>query len=763
MTSVRLDLYIAVVLRRRWLVVALAVAILLIAGAGGRFITVASDYRILFKKDNPYLLAFEALERTFSTSDNALIAVAPKGGSVFTREALGALEELTETAWKAPHSSRVDSLTNYNHSRAEGDDLIVEPLVDDASALTDADLARIKRIALNEREIIGRLVSRDGRVGGVAITFVLPKNRDVGMVEITDYLNAALKKARAKHLNMNYFMTGTTVINRAFQDTPKNDLSTLLPLVLLVITSFTIILLRSVLGALAIIVVLMFPIITTMGIAGWLGTVFSPTNSGVPIIIMVIAIADAVHIVSTTLLEMRSGREKNAAIAESLRHNAWPVFLTSMTTAIGFLSLNSSDSPPFQVLGNYVAIGVVWAYVYSMTLLPALLFVFPLRATSARSQETTFFERFADFVIARRKPLLVVLALGAAILLTGIPRIELGDNMTKFFDESYQVRRDADYISKNLTGFDKLEYSLKAGREGGITDPEYLRKVDTFAGWFRKQPKVSHVRAFSDVMKRLNKNMHGDDPAFYRILKDPKLSAQFLLLYEFSLPFGMDINDRIDVAKSRTRMSITIEDATSRDLDEISQRALAWLRANAPEFAQEASGLSVIVAHMTERNLKSMLKGTIIAMVLISLILALVFKSVRFGLISLVPNFLPALMTFGLWGHLIGRLGVVSSVILAVTFGIIVDDTIYFMSEYLKARRVEGLPPFESVRYAFRTVGHALWTTTVVLSAGFMVFTASGFELSWVLGLMVTITICFALLADFLLLPTLLMALDRKD
>ena len=759
----QLDHYIDAVLRRRWLVVALAVVILLITGAGGRFITVASDYRILFKKDNPYLLAFDELERTFSTSDNALIAVAPRGGSVFTKEALGAIEELTDIAWKTPHSSRVDSLTNYNHSRAEGDDLIVEPLVDDASALTDADLARIRKIALNEREIVDRLVSRDGRVGGVAITFVLPENQDAGVVAITDYLNAVLKKARTKHPDMNYYMTGTTVINRAFQDAPKDDLSILLPLVFLVIAIFTIILLRSVLGTLAIIAVLLFPIITTMGIAGWLGTVFSPTNSGVPIIIMVIAIADAVHIVSSTLLEMRRGLEKNAAIAESLHHNAWPVFLTSLTTAIGFLSLNSSDSPPFQVLGNYVALGVVWAYVYSMTLLPALLSVLPLRAPRVRSQGATIFERFAEFVIARRKPLLVVLSVGVVFLLTGIPRIELGDNLTKFFDESYQVRRDADYISKNLTGFDKLEYSLKAGREGGITDPAYLKKVEAFAGWYGEQPKVSHVQAFSDIMKRLNKNMHGDDPAFYKIPDDPRLAAQYLLLYEFSLPFGMDLNNRIDVAKSRTRMSVTIKDATSRDLNEISRRAQVWLRANAPEFAQEASGLSVIVAHMTQRNLESMLGGTIIAMALISLILGLVFKSVRFGLISLVPNFLPALMTFGLWGHLVGQLGVVSSVILAVTFGIIVDDTIYFMSEYLKGRREEGLPPFEAVRYAFRTVGHALWTTTVVLSAGFMVFTASGFELSWVLGLLVTITIIFALIGDFLLLPILLIAIDRKD
>ena len=262
-------------------------------------------------------------------------------------------------------------------------------------------------------------------------------------------------------------------------------------------------------------------------------------------------------------------------------------------------------------------------------------------------------------------------------------------------------------------------------------------------------------------MKRLNKNMHGDDPDFYRLPENQALAAQYLLLYEFSLPFGSDLNDRIDVAKSATRMSVVIKNATSRDLQELDKRAQVWLRANAPAFAQEASGLSVIMAHMTDQNIDSMLGSTIAAMALISFILIGVFKSVRIGLLSLLPNFIPAIMSFGLWGHLVGRLGIVSSVVVAVVFGIVVDDTIHFLSKYLKARR-EGLPAPEAVRSAFHTVGHALWTTTAVLSAGFLVFTMSGFELSWVLGLLVTITIICALVADFLLLPTLLIAIDRR-
>ena len=758
----QLDRYIAAVLSRRWLVVVLATLVMLATTAGVRFITVTNDYRVLFSADNPQLAAFDALEDTYSASNAALIAVVPHDGSVFTREVLGAIEELTEAGWRVPYSSRVNSLTNYTHSEAFEDDLIVAPLVEDASALSEADVVRVEKVALDAAEIAGRLVAHDGRTAGVAINFILPENPDQAVVEITDYLNSVLAEARANHPDIDYYMTGDVVMHRAFADVTKSDMETLTPIVFLIIVGATIILLRSILSTLAIVAVLVFVVNTTLGFAGWNGVVFSPTNAGVPIIVMVIAIADSIHIVTSVLLGMRRGLDRSAAIVESIRINAYPVFITSVTTAIGFLSLNASDSPPFHVLGNYVAFGVLCALVYTMTLLPALLSILPLRAPRVQSEGTAFFDRFADFVIARRTFLLVSVSLVIAVLIIGIPRIELSDNMAQYFDDRYEFRRDTDYVIENLTGLDKLEYSLSAGREGGITDPDYLHKVDAFAEWYRQQPEVTHVEAFSDIMKRLNKNMHGDDPAFYRLPADPDLAAQYLLLYELSLPFGSDLNDRIDVAKSATRLVVTTKNAWSRDIRELDERAQVWLRANALAFAQEASGLSVVFAHLSLRNINSMLRGTITAMALISFILIWIFKSVRIGLLSLLPNFIPAIMSFGLWGYLVGHVGIASSVVIAVVFGIVVDDTIHFLSKYLKARR-EGLPAPEAVRSAFHTVGYALCTTTAVLSVGFLVFATSGFEVSWALGLLVTITIVFALVADFLLLPTLLIAIDRRN
>ena len=756
----RLDRFVDLILRRRWSTVALASAVMVLMSGGARFITTTNDYRMMFSEDNPELAAFEALERTYSESNKALIAVAPGDGTVFSRDALGAIEQLTEAAWQAPYSSRVDSLTNYSHSEAFGDDLTVEPLVDGAPALSDAEIANVEAIALNSIETAGRLVSEDGRVGAVSINFFLPEDLDAAVVEITDYLNAVLDEARAQHPQIDYYLTGDVVMNRAFADATQDDLRRLMPIVFVIIVAAAAILLRSLLGTLAIVIVLVFVVNTTLGLAGWLGTEFSPTNAGVPIIVMAVTVAYAVHVVSIALMHMSHGLDKREAIAESLRHNATPVFLTSLTTAIGFLSLNASDSPPFHVLGNLVAFGVFCAFCYCMALLPAILALLPLRAPRLREGKPLFFDRLASFVIGRRTLLLWSVGAVAVVLIMGIPRNEISETWTRYFDDRYEFRRHTDFVIENLTGLDSLEFSLSAGREGGISDPEYLRTVDAFAEWFREQPEVTHVQAFPDIMKRLNRNMNGDDPAYHRLPEDLELAAQYLLLYEFSLPFGIDLNDRIDVSRSATRMTAVAADLSGGELRALDERAQAWLQANAPDMATAASGITMIFAHLSQRNIESMLRGTIIAMSLISLILILVLRNIRIGLISLLPNFIPAAVSFGLWGYLVGRVGMAASVVTVVAFGIIVDDTIHFLSKYLEARK-EGLPAPEAVRYTFGAVGHALATTTAVLSMGFLVFAASGFELSWALGILVSMTIVIALLTDFLLLPTLLMAIDR--
>jgi hypothetical protein len=477
---------------------------------------------------------------------------------------------------------------------------------------------------------------------------------------------------------------------------------------------------------------------------------------------MTLAVADCVHFLVSMLYGMRKGMDRHSAIVDSLRINFQPIFLTSLTTVIGFMSMNFSDAPPFRDMGNIVAMGVAAAFVFSVTFLPALMAVIPVRVKVGETHRAVRMDRFADFVVARQQPLFWGTGLVMIVLIALIPRNELNDEFVKYFDETIPFRTATDFASANLTGIYTIDYSLGTGEMGGINEPAFLKDVDRFADWFREQPGVLHVNTLTDIMRRLNKNMHADEPDWYRLPDERELSAQYLLLYEMSLPYGLDLNNQIDIDKSATRMTVTLESVSSNTLLGIEARAQQWLEENAPYMKSSGASPSVMFAYIGQRNIRSMLIGATLALVLISMILIVALRSVKIGLISLVPNLAPAGMGFGLWGLLSGQVGLGMSVVMGMTLGIVVDDTVHFLSKYLRARREQGLGSADAVRYAFHTVGVALLVTTLVLIAGFLVLSQSAFKINSDMGLLTAITIGLALIADFIFLPPLLMKADRS-
>ena len=353
----------------------------------------------------------------------------------------------------------------------------------------------------------------------------------------------------------------------------------------------------------------------------------------------------------------------------------------------------------------------------------------------------------------------VPLLLGLALC---IPRNELNDRFVNYFDEQTPFRMHSDFVMDHLGGLYQSSHSVGAGESGGISNPSYLAKLEEFADWYRSQPEVIHVSTINDVIKRLNKNMHEDDPAWYRLPDNRLLAAQYLLLYELSLLYGLVLNNQINVDKSATRLTATLGNVSAREIRDLTARAEAGLRENAPEamFGHAASG-AIMFSHISKRSIQSMLSGTILALILISGVLLLALRSVKIGLISLVPNFIPAVMAFDIWGIFVGHVNLALSIVVTMTLGIVVDDTVHFLSKYLRARREQELDVENAVRYAFYSVGQALIVTSVVLIAGFLILSLSAFDLNGNMGRMTAITIALALVADLLILPALLMVVDR--
>jgi predicted RND superfamily exporter protein len=754
-----IDNYINWLSRWRYGLIFLILLLVIWAASGMQFLQFKSDYRMFFSEDNPQLLAFEKLQDTYSKSDNVLFVIAPKDGKVFTVEVLAMLEKMTEMAWQIPFSSRVDSITNFQYSRAVEDDIIVEDLIFEAEKLTASQLEQLKKIAVNEPLLVNNLISPKAHVTSINVTLQLPgKDQNSEIPKVVQFARDLAAKMRKEYPNIDIYITGGAMMDNAFGEISASDMQQLVPIMFIVLLITLGLLLATITGIVTTTIIIVFSVISTLGLAGWLGISMSPPTAPLPNIIMTLAVADSVHIMASFFYCLREGMAKRAALIESFHLNFQAIFLTSFTTAIGFLSMNFSDSPPFNDLGNLAAIGVTIAFILTITLLPALLMILPTKFPKQR--QISIMNYLSEFVIQRRKILLwsiTALMLGLVIF---IPKNELNDNYLKYFDESIEFRQVTEFMIENLSGADYLDYSIESGEANGINDPKFLIKLDEFVNWFRQQPEVRYIYSITEIIKRLNKNMHGDDSSWYKLPESRELTAQYLLLYEMSLPYGLDLNDRLNVDKSATRITVIIDSLSSKELLALEHRAKLWLQGQTT-IKSVATGTSLIFAHIGQRNIHTMLIGTTVALLLISLVLIFALRSLKLGLISMIPNLMPAIMAFGLWGLLVGQISLAVSVVAAMTLGIVVDATIHFLTNYLHARQKLAKNAMDAVRYAFTTVGTAISVTAIVLIAGFSILIFSHFHINSAMGILTAIIIVFALITDFLLLPPLLMKLDR--
>jgi predicted RND superfamily exporter protein len=733
--------------------------------AGLQFLKFESDYKIFFDADNPQLLAHDANEDRFTRSDNIMLVIAPAGGQVFEPKFLDLLVRMTAEAWQIPYSSRVESITNFQHTWVEGDDLVVEDLVSAPLERTPAQLEQLRRIALDEPVLVRRLISDRAHVTAINVDLSMPELRadaDIATAELVKFTRQLAARYEAENPGLKIHLLGQTMVNTTFNEMSKQDMEQLIPLMFLVIVILLQVILRSVAGTLSTVVLIGICVASSQGFMGWVGYALNQVNVACPIIILSIAVCDAVHLLNIYLYNLNQGQDKVQAMQESLGSNIKPIFMTSLTTAMGFISMNFSDSPPFQEVGNIAAFGVMIAFVFTLTLLPGLIMLFPKgRGKAFRPHpEGTFSERVGRFAVHHHRVLFIGMSVAAVILAVCSLRNDLNDDTVGYFAESVPFRQAAEFTQDHLTGFDMIAYAMESGQEYGVNEPDFLRQVEAFKNWYLAQPEVVHVLSFTDTIKRLNRNMNGDDPTFYRIPDDRELIAQYVLLYEMSLPFGLDLTNQIDSDKSSMLLRVIMKEQKSKDMIALDQRAQDWLAANAPELQVPGASVSVMFAHIGQRNIESMISGSFVAMLLVTLTLIVSLGSLRYGLLSLLPNAFPALMAFGIWGIFVSQVNLAVAVIFAITLGIVVDDTVHFLTKYLKARQ-EGKSTEEAIHYAFRIVGKAIVTTTLVLASGFFLLAFSDFDVNASMGIMVGLTVVIALLWDFLFLPALLMLVDR--
>jgi len=730
-------------------------------GAGLTNLSVASDSRVFFSESNPQNRGLLDFERKFSETNNLLIAVHAKDGDLFTPERLNFIRAVTERAWKLPHTTRVDSPTNAIRLRSEGDELIIDDMVPDPAG---EPMAVIRERVTTDDILTGRLISQDGRTAGININTQYPRGDSAAPGEVIAAANAMVAALDPDRLGLEVWKTGRVATSDVFSKAASGDMKSLVPISYLVITILTGFILRSYWMTFALFLTSLMVIISTLGLMGWSNLQINSATAATPTILFTLCFATLLHIL--TKIQRAKATSQHDQIWTGVRSNILPVALTLVTTAAGFLTLNFADSPPYRQLGTIVAGGAVFALFYGLVFMPALLRVLPWRNYRRNLLADRVIGRLPKMLVSYRRVLLFGFPVFTGLVLIGTTNIFLEDNYVEFLDHRFEFRRDTEKIETNLTGLDHIEFDFGSDTENAVLSPAYFDKLIAFETWLRAQPKVTHVVSIAETFRRLHRHLGyagGPIPSGERAIPDdPALLAQYLLLYEMSLPFGRSLNDTITIDRSRSRVTAIMTGASTAEIRALKRAAEDWLNTHQPvALRAEGTGLAVLYAYMSSTNIRAMMVGTFVALVLVSVMLAFAFRSVRFAALSLIPNLMPLLLAFGVWGFLVGKVGITAAIVGAIMLGIIVDDTVHLMWRYLEARRA-GIGAKGSVKRMFAEVGPPMLTSSIVLFVGFMLLTYSGFEINSTIGAFCALVIVFALIADWVFLPVLLMSLDHR-
>jgi len=738
----------------------------LLLASGSIFLKENSDGRVFFDKNSSERQQLLALEQRFTETNSILLVLSTKDRDIFTPRAMAAILESTARAWKVPFVIRVNSLSNFQHVYANDDDLIIEDLFTERSLDDPDNIRKIKAYALSEKDLLGQIISPDGRTTAIALNVAASRGDSNATRAMMAEVNKIRQDIGKKYPELGFYVTGDVPLDDAFASAYLYDLYYLFPVFLLVIFLVCAVFFRSFRLSALILSMMMMVVAATMGCAGYLGIDLTAGTSSVPVILITISLADFIHLLSATRRWAGQGLAARQAVRRAVRQNFLPVFLTSLTTLIGFISLNFSEAPPFRDLGNLVAIGILISYLMTVTFFPVVLSRMNLATifnggAGRLSLSTGTISVFSHFLVRHRKKLFWAIMMLTVVIGSGVARIEFDDDWVKYFDPENSFRRDTEFVVSHLTGVDVIEYIVSSGQDGGITDGDFLEKLDKFDNWALEQPEINHVSSIVSLFRKMNFYLNGKPGQKYTqtapIARNSDLNAQYLLMYEMSLPVGLDLNDRIDIAKESTRLTVTARDLTSQQMRQLDAGISRKLRETGLIGPRDSgTGVPLMFANLSERNIKSMLAGIALALITVSVIIMLSFKSLKLGLISFVVNILPIILGFGLWGWIYHYVGVSLTVVAAIAFGLVVDDTIHFVTKYTEKSAGRNRDIADSLTATYSEVGGALIMTSSILVLGFLILTFSLFQPTWAMGLVSVIMIILALIYDFLLLPILL-------
>ena len=702
----------------------------------------------------------EHRERFETDNDFVFISLERGDQSVFDSEFLNRADALVQTIQKDSLVESVQCLTNMEDffKTPYSPKVYSQPYLhlDDPEKLM-ADSARI----FQRPELVGFFIRSDAK----ALMITL-KHRPYLSKENCDVLKEHLNEYLAQHEMTNYKYAGRAIGIGYYINTMQYETVLFIGLSFVLVMVFLVFMFRSVWGLLVPLAIVSTSMLWIVGFMAVIGQPINLVLTVLPSIIFVVAMSDVIHLVTKYFDELRLGKSKLDAVKVAYKEIGFATLLTSVTTAIGFLTLLTVGMEPVHDFGIFIAIGVMMAFFLAYTMLPAMLILTkPPKIVQTGFTRNTWYPilhtSFA-WVIRNYKAIGIVSVLGVGVAIYGAFQMQSNYFLLEDLKKSSELRQDYDYFDKEFMGLRPFELSVEIKKDGqSIYDYEVLNQLNQIDSFLVADYGLKQTASIVQILKIANRTEHGGNPDYYEFPEE-KDALKYIDRFEKFDRSGF-LQLYVDSTEKYARFSSTIGDIGRYAISDKNERFDAFFKTKMDTtiLHYEFTG----TGHLLDRNMNSLstnlTKGLVLAVLIVSLLMGLLYRSFKMVLIAIIPNILPLILLAAILGFVGIQLKVSTAIIFTISFGIAVDDTIHFMSK-LKLELGRGKSFLYALKRTYLSTGRAIILTTLILCSGFLLLMFSDFLGTFYVGLLISCTLIFALLADLLVLPVLLMVFYGK-
>ena len=620
---------------------------------------------------------------------------------------------------------------------------------------------------LDDPMYVNNIISSDGET--TAIIATVAKGSPEARKELVKETREILSAVETENSMKKFFLAGPSIVNTELDRMSQNDMKTFTPVMFAVALVILVVLFKNISGVLIPAITIGINIMWTVGLFVIFGNKMNMVSGMLIPLVFIISLATTVHILNRFYLEVALSGDKRESILKTLRHICVPCFLTCVTTSIGFLSLVVSDVTPVKTTGIFMAAGIMMSFFVCITLVPGMLSLFPERMSRPfmnikkdRSSSNKEFQGIYGFIgkFVRNNTIYVffisLVFVGVAIY--GVTRIDAESSIFESFPESSEITRSTEHIEQELMGLIPMDIVVDAGNTGSVFQPDVLMKMEKLQDYLKGIPEVTKSVSVVDYVKYLNKLLNKDNPDSPVVTKDKAIDyVKLASLHGDSIVAGLYTEDY-----NEGRVSVRMKNVGSSRYKLIVNDIERFIKKNFPLSVSCAiTGIVPLLMDMQGYLIESQIKTFTLAFILIFICIALLLKSTRIGMMSMIPNLVPIAITLGVMGYVGINLDVATIMIASVAIGISVDDTIHFLYRFKEEFKKDG-DHYLAIQRTLSGVGRALIFTTVVATCGFLVFCLSSFKAIQYFGLLTGITMVSALVADLFILPSCILLFKPK-